>query len=137
MSVPGTDNRRQTPRHQARHEVCLQADLALFDARASIDQGEEKPLVLFGNTRDLSEAGVSLIVPLISIDERYCYEEDRTLPLKLYLPTGQVNMQIAPVRCHPLDEKEPGKGFLMGAEITGMDSVERARFVEYLRSISA
>lgn len=46
-------------------------------------------------------------------------------------------MEVAPVRCHPIDEKEPGKGFLMGAEITGIDEGARARLREYLRSISA
>ncbi|MDQ3821115.1 MAG: PilZ domain-containing protein [Acidobacteriota bacterium] len=121
----------------ARHEVCLEADLSLLDAHAKTVQGQEESFQIFGNTRDLSEAGVSLIVPLVSIDERYCNEEERTLPLTLYLPVGQVYMQVAPVRCQPIDEKEPGKGFLMGAEITGIDEAARARLREYLRSISA
>lgn len=136
MSVLDTDNRRQ-PRHRARHEVCLQANLSLFDAGAEKTREQGETLELFGSTLDLSEEGVSLIVPLIPIDERYCYEEDKTLPLTVYLPIGQVNMQVAPVRCHPIDEREPSKGFLMGAEITGMDEAGRMRLRAYLRSISA
>ncbi len=120
----------------ARHEVCLEADLSLLDAQAEPVRGQENRFQLYGNTRDLSEAGVSLVVPLIPVDERYCREEDRTLPLTLYLPNGQVNMEVAPVRCHLVDEREPAKGFLMGAEITGIDEAGRARLREYLRNIS-
>ena len=135
LSAPDTDNRRQ-PRQQVRHEVCLQANLSLFDAGAESSCEEGETLEIFGSTRDISEEGVSLIVPLIPIDERYCREEDERLPLTLYLPEGQVNMQVTPVRCHPIDEREPSKGFLMGAEITGIDEAGRTRLRAYLRSIS-
>jgi hypothetical protein len=135
LSFPDRDNRHHQ-RHQARHEICLRADLSLFDTQTTIAQEQEKSLTIFGSTYDLSAAGVSVIVPLISIDERYCYDEDKTLPLMLYLPTGQVNMQIAPVRCLPLDEKEPGKGFFMGARIAQIEDYERRRLVEYLHTIT-
>ena len=135
MSFPDRDNRHR-PRYRARYEICLQADLSLFDARAETVHEQERPLTIFGLTYDLSEAGVSLIVPFVPIDETYCDEEERRLPLKLYLPTGEVTMWIVPVRCRPLDEEEPGEGFLMGAEIAEMDNVERAQFNEYLRTFS-
>lgn len=121
----------------ARHEVCLEADLSLLDAQAETVPGQENTFQLYGKTRDLSEAGVLLVVPLIPIDEKYCREESRTLPLTLYLPNGQVNMEVAPVRCRLVDEREPARGFLMGAEITGIDEAGRTRLREYLRSISA
>ncbi|MDQ3819184.1 MAG: PilZ domain-containing protein [Acidobacteriota bacterium] len=121
----------------ARHEVCLEADLSLLDAHSEPVPGQENRFQLYGNTRDLSEAGVLLIVPLIPIDEGYCRMEDRTLPLTVYLPEGQVDMEVTPVRCQPVDEREPSKGFLMGAEITGIDETGRTRLRKYLRSISA
>lgn len=135
LSGPDIDNRR-TPRHRARHEACLEADLSLFNAQAEIVPGQDKPLTIFGSTRDLSEAGVSLIVPFVPIDERNCRDDSQMLLLRLYLPTGEVEMQVAPVRCNPLDEREPGEGFFLGARIAEMDSVDRARFNEYLRTFS-
>lgn len=135
MSVPGTDNLRRSPRHQARHEVCLTAPISLLDVQAEAVRGQEKPLTLFGSTRDLSEAGVALVVPFLPIDESYCWEESDSLQITLYLPTGVVSMQVAPVRCRPLDDKEPGKGFFMGAQITEIDEVERASLTEYLNAI--
>ena len=136
MCIPDTENRRHNPRREAQHEVCLQANLSLLDAQVSVSQGNTQPLTIFGSTHDLSEAGVSLIVPLVPIDERYCAEEGQTLPLTLYLPSGQVHMQVTPIRCGPLDQQEPGKGFFMGAQIAAMDNGERARFLEYLRTSS-
>ena len=136
MSGPVTDNRRRTPRHRAQHEACLEADLSLFNVQAEIVPGEEKSLTIFGSTRDLSEAGVSLVVRYVPIDERNCGEEASVLPLKLYLPTGEVQMQVAPVRCQPLDENEPGEGFFLGARIAEIDNDDRARFAEYFRKFS-
>ena len=135
MPVPDTDNRRQCPRHQARHEICLTASLSLLDAEVEATQGVEKPLTLFGSTYDLSEEGVSLVIPLLPIDESYCGVEGRRLPITLYLPTGMVKMQVAPVRCFPINEEEPEKGFFMAAQITKMDEAERACLVKYLNTI--
>lgn len=84
----------------------------------------------------MSEAGVSLIVHFLPIDERYCHEEENRLPVVLYLPSGEINMQVMPVRCRPLDEEEPGKGFFMGARITEIDPDERTCLNEYLRALS-
>lgn len=135
MSTPDRDNRAH-PRYQAQHEICLHAGLSIFDAQTAIVPGQAEPLIIFGSTHDLSEAGVSLVVPLIPIDERYCDEAAHRLPLKLYLPSGEVTMQVVPVRCHPLDEAEPGKGFFMGAEIAEIDKDERRRLIEYLHTCS-
>jgi hypothetical protein len=56
------------------------------------------------------------------------------LPVVLYLPAGEVHMQVAPVHCQPLDEKEPGKGFFMGARIREIETEERDCLIEYLRA---
>jgi hypothetical protein len=136
LSAPNIDNRRQSPRHQTRHEVCLQASISLLDAQASVSYPHEKLFTIFGSTHDLSEAGVSLVIPLIPIDVQYCQGQDHVLPLTLYLPSGEVEMKIAPVRCAPLDEKELGEGFFMGAQIKEIDLGELERLIEYLQTIS-
>lgn len=133
LSYPDTDH-RDSPRRQARHEICLEANLSLFDAEAKPGQGTEELLTIFGNTYDVSETGVSFVVPLVPIDENYCRQEAPPLPLLLYLPTGPVNMRIAPVRCHPLDERKPEAGFFMGAEITAIEDSGRERFNKFLHT---
>jgi hypothetical protein len=135
LPIPDNTNRRRSPRHQARHEIWLTASASLLDTQTQpVDDHQEQPLTLFGSTHDLSEAGVSLVVPFLSIDKRYCCEEEQMLPVVLYLPGGEVHMRVAPVHCQLLDEKEPGKGFFMGARIREIETEERACLIEYLRA---
>jgi hypothetical protein len=136
LSIPDKDNRRLTPRQRVRQEICLQVNLSILDSRANAFSAHETPLTIFGNTHDLSASGVAFVVPFISVDEKFCQQAENTLPLLLYLPTGEVKMQVAPVRCIPLDKRDLGKGFFIGAKIAGINNGERARFHQYLNTIA-
>ena len=116
-------------------EACLQGDLSLLDTQADTGFAKEHPLTLFGSTSDLSAIGLSLVVPYVSIDERFCVQEDRRLQVMLYLPSGSVGMQVAPVRCTLVDRKGPPNGYLLGARITEMADGERSRLITHLRTI--
>ena len=127
-------DRRRARRHKARFDARLRADLSLLDvsAGAGAEQGQ---LTLFGSTRDLSAAGLSLVVPSFSLDERFCAGGGRRLQVLLYLPSGPVEMRVAPVRCAPLAEREPRAGYFIGARITEMADDGRSRLDTYLGTL--
>jgi hypothetical protein len=133
MPRPFSDDRRRAPRRNGEQlEALLQGSLSLIDAKLDEDD-QAYPLKLFGSTQNISATGVSLIVRHFPIDAEYCAEEDnRRLLVVVYLPTGSVEMRVAPVRCIPLDQKRPEKGFFIGAQIEEIDNDGRERFIHYL-----
>lgn len=131
---PRGSDRRRSPRNQARYEAQLRADLALLDAQVGAGSMEH-PLTFFGHTNDLSATGLSLVVPSVRIDEQYCVEEGRTLRVLLDLPTAPIEIEATPVRCLPLDEERPERGYIIGAQIRGMSDDQRARYNQYLGTL--
>lgn len=129
-----TSERRQSLRWKTQCEVCLTASMKIVNAKVS-DNEESSHLTFFGSTNDISTEGLAFILPSVHIDERYCVEGGQTIQIVLYLPTTTVEMQAAPVRCQPLNEREPERGYLIGARITGMGDNERAQLLTYLRTV--
>lgn len=115
--------RRRATRHRAQRAARL-----LFTLRMA-DPTQPRP-ALIGYTRDISETGLSLVVPIVHSTDREFYGKYDILRITLSLPTGNVEVQAEPVRYQWLDESDPGKGYLIGARITGMD--DRARLDQYL-----
>ncbi|HYE66734.1 MAG TPA: PilZ domain-containing protein [Pyrinomonadaceae bacterium] len=118
------------PRRAAR----LPLSVSLLDSHAR-PNGTHRPPTLKGHTRDLSETGLSLIVPSIRLGDRYLTGENRTLRITFELPSGLINLHAAPVRYELLDEDEIEIGYLIGAHITQMSSSDRTRFIKYLRTL--
>jgi hypothetical protein len=87
---------------------------------------------LEGHTLDVSATGLALIVPAIRIGERYLTGEDRRLHVKLELPSGPVEMIMAPVRYEGLEEDQMESGYLIGARIIEMSDTDRAHYKDYL-----
>src|ERR1041385_1685445 len=104
-------NRRRSRRVRAR----LTFTLSLSDPRVSTN-GERRLPSLDGHTHDVSTTGLALIVPAIRIGEHYLAGTDRKLYVKLDLPTGPVEMKVAPVRYVSLEDD---RGDLIGARVSG------------------
>ncbi len=123
------DDRRQSLRFKAGHEVQLHASLAMLDAVEGVG-AREHSLKLFAFTQDLSETGVLFYVPHVAIDEVYCKDGGgQTLQVMLFLPAGSVEMEVSPVRCLPSDSENPENGSFLAAKIAeiGKDGVDRFR----------
>jgi hypothetical protein len=90
---------------------------------------------LEGHTRDMRATGLSLVVPDIRLGEREIVGPELSLRIVLELPTGPIEMQVAPVRYEPLDETEPQRGYLIGSRITEISDSDCVRFVKYLRTL--
>jgi hypothetical protein len=128
-SVEG--DRRQAPRCAARHEVCLQASLSMLDAQAEFAEAKRNSLVLYGTTRDLSNLGVALVISNVQIDELFC-EDDRLLPVTLFLPEDQIHIEVEPVRVDLIDVGRPEERTLICGKLARMDDDQRLVLNRYL-----
>jgi hypothetical protein len=54
----------------------------------------------------------------------------------LELPSGPVEMRVAPVRYEQLEREGAPGGYLVGIRIDAMSDEDRARFADYLSQIS-
>jgi len=123
-------NRRRFKRVRARVEFTL----SLSDPRVNKNGSRRLP-TLTGHSYDLSTSGLALIVPAIRIGEHYLAGAERKLYLKLELPSGAVEMKVAPVRYESLDEDHEETGYLIGARIVEMDDADRASFNAYVNKL--
>ena len=119
-------NRRHSKRVRAR----LNFTLSLSDPRTSRNGSRRLP-TLDGHTLDVSPTGLALVVPAIRIGEHYLAGSDRTLHIKLELPSGPVELKVAAVRYESLEDES---GYLIGARITEISSSDRASFEKYVSS---
>ena len=120
-------------RRARRHRRSVHFSVSIFDPKLSREQLEHA-LYLEGDTSDISSSGLGLIVPAIRINDRYLTAPDQRLHLMLELPSGRIDMRVAPVRY----EKREGaaSGYLIGVRIDVMSDDDRARFEDYLRQLS-
>jgi len=121
-------------RHQKRQKVCLPFSLSLASPARSLN-GMRRVSTMEGHTLDLSETGLSLIIPKITLGEHHLMGENRSLNVKLELPLGPVEMQVMPIRYESLEEHETETGYLVGARIVGMPDEDRARLADYVSTL--
>jgi len=122
-------NRRRSRRVRAR----LNFTLSLSDPRVSSNGGRRLPK-LDGHTLDVSVTGLALVVPAIRIGEHYLAGADRTLHIKLELPSGPIEMTVATVRYESLEDES---GYLIGARILEMSDTDKESFEKYVTRINA
>jgi c-di-GMP-binding flagellar brake protein YcgR len=118
-------------RHAKRRQVRLSFSISIVGSRI-IRNGARRVSKIDGHTLDISSTGIALIVPTIRIGEHYLVGENRTLNVKLELPTGPVEMKVNPIRYESLEEHKTETGYLIGARISEMTQADRARLDEYL-----
>ena len=122
--------RRSMRRLRVKCEVELAASLSLLDNDA---YDADSNLIFFGQTSDLSAAGLAMVLPATIIDERFCSGSNR-LKLSLHLPNAIVGLEVAPVRCERLTDPYSVRGYLLGTKITKVEQPES--FERYLDSVS-
>ena len=128
-------SRRRSPRFKAQLRARLLFTVVLSGKASNTRSGK---LHLVGHTKDISEIGVALVVPIAEIDERYLTGEGSKLQIELFLPKGALKITSRPVHYKLLDEDSGEtvftEGYLIGAEITKVS--DHDLFVEYLSSLS-
>jgi hypothetical protein len=128
-------NRRRSPRFKAQLRARLLFSVVL--SGETLTDGVSGRLHLVGHTKDISEIGLALVVPIAEIDERYLTGESSKMQIELYLPSGALKIVARPVHYKRLDESSGEsifpEGYLIGAEITKVS--DRSLFVEYLGTL--
>lgn len=121
---------------------------ARFDARLPFlvtllgtDKGPVKSLpdnsALVGFTRDLSETGLTLMLPSVRIGDAYLTDVESYLEVKLELPGGAVTIRTASVRFEQLRRREAGCSYLLAVRIVTMQNDDRDRYIEYLKTVGS
>ena len=88
-----------------------------------------------GHTRDLSDSGLSFVLPSVRLGNRHIFSEgDALLRISLELPNGAVDMTASVVRYDLLDGREAERAYLVGAVIVDLSGDGRARYREFLRA---
>ena len=130
-TTASTIERRRSQRFNISCEAELTANLTILDSDATPSVAA---LVFLGRTRDLSAGGLAFVLPSLQIDERFCTETSR-VGLRLFLPTGSVQLEVMPVRCEPLNPDNVTRGYFIAAQILSIDD-QRDVYDSYLRSVT-
>jgi len=123
-------------RHATRRTVRLQVSVSVGSPTKGLT-GNRKINSLEGHTLDISPNGMALVMPAIRIGEQHLIGENRTLNVKMELPSGPVEMKVAPVRYEALEDHPSETGYLIGAKITEMSDVDRATYAAYVTTVLA
>ncbi len=122
-------NRRRAARYRAQQKV-------RFLVNVSVVADEQITVPHPARTRDLSADGLAVIVPSLIIEGRYINSPDCTLRIViLELPTGHVELDAVPVRYEQLVGDSVETGHLIGLRISQMSDMDRARYIEFLRTL--
>jgi hypothetical protein len=127
---------------KGRHRILKRGDrfdarlpfvVTLLDAgRGSRTRQRDAPALL-GFTRNLSETGLTLLLPSVRIGDAYVTDIERRLEVKLELPEGSVELHTTPVRFEQLPRREAGCGYLLAVSIMGAQGDGRDRYIAYLK----
>jgi hypothetical protein len=121
-------NRRRAPRRRVR--------LSVFVSLLDPTPGAPPAGGVAGHTRDASESGLGVVLPVIRLGGRYLVGDGVTLRLTLKLDDKSVRLYGTPVRYERLDVGEDGQtdpGFLLGIRL--QEDGDRALFAEYLKGL--
>src|ERR1043165_2651938 len=119
-------------RHGKRYEAHLPFVVTLVGAGRRRARSLQDALV--GYTRDLSETGLTLLLPSVRVGDAYLTDGGSRLEVKLDLPGGTVKIVATAVRFEQLATKEAGCGYMVAASIFEMKKEERERYIKYLKS---
>ena len=90
---------------------------------------------LVGYTRDMSETGLTLLLPSVRVGDAYLTDAGSRLEVKLELPGGTVAILTTSVRFEQLTRKEAGCGYLLAVSIIKMQKGEQERYINYLKTV--
>src|SRR4051812_8040348 len=95
-------NRRRSPRFKAQLKARLLFTVVL--SGEPVVGGASGKLQLVGHTKDISEIGLALIVPIAEIDKRYLTGEQSKMQIELFLPKGALKITAHPIHYKMLDK---------------------------------
>jgi hypothetical protein len=126
--------RRRSRRHKVACEVRLPVGVSMPNER--IDPAAERyPQPIMGRTRDVSESGLSLVLPWISLGDERIDVPGYPLRIVLCLPSGII-MHAETMRCAPLVDEHGHECYLVGAHIKRVSDADQRRYDKFLRTLN-
>ena len=129
--------RRGYARHKAAFEVSLPVGVSVPNERLD-PEADSYPDPIMGHTHDLSETGLSLVLPSVQLGGERIDAPNFPLRIVLSLPDGIAVVQALTVRVEDL-EKEKAEGdyrLFVGARIKKMNDRDEKRYRALLRSLA-
>jgi len=124
-------DRRRAPRYYSPLEKRWIVSATPVRKSPPAGSAERTPSPISGYVLDLSENGLLLSLPAVSVDGINIADPDYMLRVLLGLPFKTVTMYATAVRC----EEIPKEDYLVAVEITEMSSTEREHYVEFLHRL--
>lgn len=121
--------RRRFARRSAVCAVRLPVGVSMPNERLD-PEADDYPQPIMGHTRDLSETGLSLVLPTSQLGDVDVAQAGALMRVVLSLPTGVVVLQAATVRSELLS---PDGELFVGACIVRMYDYDRRRYEAYLQ----
>ena len=121
------NERRRWPRFLVSPVTPLVVGVAILDAKG-------KPHTFTGRVRDLSEAGLSIVLPP---DEECGQVADygHELTAVISVSQGAITARGAAVYCHLITEGVAGSGYVVGMRFTEVSEGDRRRLAEFLKEV--
>lgn len=129
------NERRLFPRLEAVCEVRLPVGVSVPNEMLD-PEIEQYPEPIMGHTRDLSESGLSIIIPTLQLGDDRIDVKDYPLRLVVSLPQGIIIVQAKTVRSEVDEGPNASRKFLLGLAITKTSDRDRANYLAYLRSLT-
>lgn len=127
--------RRGYARHKAAFEVSLPVGVSVPNERLD-PEADSYPDPIMGRTHDLSQTGLSLILPSVHLGDERIEAPDFPLRIVLSLPDGIAVVQALTVRVEALDRAEGDHSFFVGARIRKMNERDEKRYLALLKSLA-
>lgn len=131
------NKRRRSLRLGVRFEARLPFLVTLLGTERGSAKGLQDNPALVGFTRNLSETGLTLLLPSVRIGSAYLTNVESYLEVRLELPGGAVAIRTASVRFEQLPRREAGCDYLLAVRIVNMQNDERDRYVAYLKALGS
>jgi hypothetical protein len=119
-------DRRAAPRYHLEERLTVSVERPNVGGRPS-----NLPTAVYGYTRDVSETGLSFVLPELSVGSYHLDVPGRAMSIRLKLPRGPIELQVAYVRHAEVDG-----GYLIGARILGMSPRARARYQSFIKTLA-
>jgi len=98
-------------------------------------EAEHYPQPILGRTRDLSESGLSLVLPWLSLGDERIDVAGYPLRVVLCLPSGLIVLHAETVRTEPLTDIDGRACYLVGARITRLNAHDEQSYRQFLNSL--
>jgi hypothetical protein len=126
--------RRGYARHKAAFEVCLPVGVSVPNECLE-PEADSYPDPIMGHTHDLSETGLSLVLPSVYLGRERITAPHFPLRIVLSLADGIAVVQASTMRVEDLDSAEGDQRFFVGAQIKKMNERDQKRYRALLRTL--